>query len=490
LAETVLLIGVDASVRAQVARACRDLEVALESADGIDGAARTIAANAPDLVVCDFAAFDEVRKRWPRLCTIVVAESRDGEQAIESIKRGALDYLLKPLRQETLVRRIGEALRISRDIHVPAVYDKPSEDERVARIVGQSPAMQEVYRLIGLVAMRNVNVLITGESGTGKELVARAIYHHSRRRDKPFLAVNCAAIPETLLESELFGHEKGAFTGADLRRVGKFEQCHQGTLFLDEIGDLPLATQAKLLRVLQDGTFQRVGGTETITCDVRILAASNQPLERLIAERRFRQDLYYRLKVASIFVPPLRQREVDVVLLAHHFVKQFNPQFGTSMRSFSPDVLSTLLGYSWPGNVRELENVVKASLVVARGTEFRREFLPEHIQAPAKHDPGRPSPDGELTVTDPAPRAVRQMAMDLVTDERCRGSAHARGMAAVEQELIRAALGQTAGRIAPAARLLGISRTTLRQKIRDYGIQISTAIELEGDQPGGAIQPE
>jgi two-component system nitrogen regulation response regulator GlnG len=461
------------------------LDVVLKSVDGIDRAARIIAANAPDLVVCDFVAFEEVRKRWPRLCAIVVAESRDGEQAIESIKRGALDYLLKPLRQETLLRRISEALRISRDIHVPAVYDEPSENQRVARIVGQSPTMQEVYRLIGLVAMRDVNVLITGESGTGKELVARAIYHHSRRRDKPFLAVNCAAIPETLLESELFGHEKGAFTGADLRRVGKFEQCHRGTLFLDEIGDLPLATQAKLLRVLQDGTFQRVGGTETITCDVRILAASNQALERLIAERRFRHDLYYRLKVASIFVPPLRRREVDVVLLAHHFVKQFNPQFGTRLRSFSPEVLSTLLGYSWPGNVRELENVIKASLVVARGTEFRREFLPEHIQKMAKHQ----SAETEAPAADLAPRAVRRMAMDLVADERCRGSVHARGMAAVERELIRAALDQTAGRIAPAARLLGISRTTLRQKIREYGVQVSTAIEFEGDQQDDTVRP-
>jgi len=476
--EKILLIGTDAAVKGQVRNACEELGVEMACADTFEEVEKTAPSWIPDLVLCDFATFEKVRARWRGVCAVLVAEGTDSEQAIESIKQGALDYLLKPLDAEVLLRRIREALRISRDIHVPAVYEAPQEDVGVERIVGQSPAMQEVYKLIGLLAPREINVLITGESGTGKELVARAIYHHSARRGKPFLAVNCAAIPETLLESELFGHEKGAFTGADLRRIGKFEQCDGGTLFLDEVGDIPLTTQAKLLRVLQDGTFQRLGGTATVRCDVRILAATNQDLERLIEQRRFRQDLFYRLKVASIEVPPLREREVDVVLLAHYFVKRLNPQIGTQIRNFAPEVLPALLAYPWPGNVRELENAIKASLAVARGTTFRLEFLPEHIRGYVPPAGGRPAPAAKRRGAHTLEADLRRVAEALVADAGPEGRLYETAITAFEREMIRAALERTRGRLAPAARFLGISRTTLRKKMHQYGIEIDTSIRL------------
>ena len=370
MAETILLITNEPSVTEKVRKACQKLEVHLKLAETLEQAEQDLFERLPDLILCDYLTFKVLKEQRPRACVLLYAQPGDSDQAIEAIKHGAIDYLISPINLESLVEHIQSALRISRDIHVPAVYEDPTENQAVQRIVGQSPAMKEVYKLIGLIAPRDVNVLITGESGTGKELVARALLHHSPRRNGPFLAVNCAAIPETLLESELFGHEKGAFTGANLRRIGKFEQCHGGTLFLDEIGDIPLSTQAKLLRVLQDNKIQRLGGTSVIDCDVRIIAATHQSLEGLIEEHRFRQDLLYRLKVTSIEVPPLRDREVDVVLLAHYFVERNKQDLASSIRSFAPETLPILLRYRWPGNVRELENAIKAAMVVARGSVF------------------------------------------------------------------------------------------------------------------------
>jgi two-component system nitrogen regulation response regulator GlnG len=353
------------------------------------------------------------------------------------------------------------------------------------RLVGQSPAMQEVYRQIGLFAPQQINVLITGESGTGKELVARAIVEHSPRSDKPFMAINCAAVPDTLLESELFGHEKGAFTGADRRRIGRFEQCDGGTLLLDEIGDLPPATQGKLLRVLQDRSFQRVGGNETITADVRIVAATHQPLEQMIAERRFRQDLYYRLKVATIHLPALREREVDAVLLAHYFADHIGRQMGSQVRSFDPEAVAALLAYPWPGNVRELENVIRSSLAMARGSMFRLEFLPVHVRAGraggnaggASGDTSKSGGSAEAPVRstpDTAPPdAIEAWIETMLWQGQPRGERpFLEAIAQLERVLIRQALSQTGGRLIHAAELLGISRTTLRKKMRDHGIVV------------------
>ena len=244
-------------------------------------------------------------------------------------------------------------------------------------IVGACPAMREVYKAIGRVAAQNVPVLITGESGTGKELVARAIYQHSPRAKAPFLALNCAAIPENLLESELFGHEKGAFTGADRRRIGKFEQCNGGTLFLDEIGDMPLALQAKILRLLQEQTFERVGGNETVRTDVRLIAATHRDLKAWSAEGKFRPDLYYRLSVFTIHLPPLRERGDDLPLLVQHYLRRFSRELGREVREVAPEALERLAGYSWPGNIRELQSVLKQALLRASGTVLLPAFLPE-----------------------------------------------------------------------------------------------------------------
>ncbi len=489
----VLLIAEDSHVLQATQGACDELSCSLTAVHSIAEAEQAIERIEVEAVLIDMSRtrgrsiqdFQRLRIRWPRLCAILLAERADSEQAIEAMKHGAIDYVLKPLDHETLVSHIARTIRINREMTVPTVYEQPPRDVPGDRIIGQSQMMHEVFKQIGLIAPRDVNVLITGESGTGKELVARALYQHSLRKDRPFLAVNCAAIPETLLESELFGHEKGAFTGADTRRIGKFEQCHHGTLFLDEIGDLPLSTQAKLLRVLQDGSFQRLGSAETIHCDVRILAASNQPLEKLIEERRFREDLYYRLQVTSIHLPPLRDREVDVVLLAHYFSRRFNREFGTQMRRFSPEVLPALLSYPWPGNVRELENVVKSALVTGRGTVFQLEFLPERVRnAPRGTD--RMLVPGSSTASAAAQTEIEpEPIVDAPLDVLCRellartdvhGQLHKQAVLTAERAIIRACLEQTGGQLAPAARLLGITRTTLRRKMTELGLAVRTSV--------------
>ena len=478
MADQVLLIRPESAVRSSVEQACAELAAELQVVDDHDSAAARVDAGGPVLLLSDFETFSTLRKDRPGLGAVLLAERADSEQAIEWMKLGVLDYVIKPLKHDVLVRAISDALHIYRELEVPP-YEDVAERPPAERIVGESPTMQEVYKLIGLIAPRDVNVLITGESGTGKELVARALWHHSARKERPFLAVNCAAIPETLLESELFGHEKGAFTGADGRHTGKFEQCDKGTLFLDEIGDIPLPTQAKLLRVLQDQSFQRLGGTTVLRCDVRILAATNQPLERMIAEKRFREDLFYRLKVAAVEVPPLREREVDVVLLAHYFVRRFSRQLKTRILRFSPRVLPLLLNYPWPGNVRELENVIKASLVVARGSVFQPAFLPEKLRnPPPAAEPAGAEPLPAETTATPATE-LRSFAEALASDPRREGRLHREAVERVERELIRTCLLRTRGRVAPAAKMLGIPRTTLRRKINQLGVRVETDVQVD-----------
>src|SRR6201997_466747 len=300
---------------------------------GAEGLQR-VAEVRPDVILLDLRLPDQsgldvlrqLRQIDARIPVVLVTVVRSADAAIEAMRQGAYDYLLKPMDLQKLDRVIGEALKVARLMREPAVIARtpPDDDPPGEAIVGSCPAMQEVYKAIGRVADRTFPVLITGESGTGKELVARAIYQHGPRAKAPFLALNCAAIPETLLESELFGHEQGAFTGAERRRIGRFEQISGGTLFLDEIGDMPLALQAKILRVLQDQQFQRVGGSETITTDVRIIAATHRNLEADIATERFRGDLYYRLNGFAIELPPLRERSEDLPLLVDHIIRRFS----------------------------------------------------------------------------------------------------------------------------------------------------------------------
>jgi two-component system nitrogen regulation response regulator GlnG len=336
--------------------------------------------------------------------------------------------------------------------------------------------MQEMSKAIGRVAPQDVNVLITGESGTGKELVARALYQHSRRADQPFLAINCAAVPEALLESELFGHERGAFTGAERRRVGKFEQADRGTLFLDEIGDMAPALQAKMLRVLQDQQFERVGGNETIRTHVRVLAATNQDLPRLVAEGRFRKDLYYRLNTVTIAVPPLRDHLDDVAELAHYFLFRFDRELSLDIRGFTPEVLDRFQAYCWPGNVRELQGVVKRAMLNASGHLIVPEFLPEQFQAA----PAAPPPVADSDNLD-----LAALIEGLLRRED--GRLYEEVIAAVERVLFIRVLRHTHGHQARASELLGLNRSTLRHRLRTLHLAVDRTLT---DAAPGEASPD
>src|SRR5713226_3911385 len=359
------------------------VEIAQTGAEGLE----RVAAARPDVILLDLRLPDQsgldilrqLRQIDARIPIIMVTVARSADPAIEPMRHGAYDYLLKPIDLQKLDRVISEALKVSRLMREPAIVAETPPDEEFPgeAIIGFCPGMQEAYKAIGRVADQTFPVLITGESGTGKELVARAIYQHGPRAQGAFLALNCAAIPENLLESEVFGHEKGAFTGADRRRIGRFEQCNGGTLFLDEIGDMPLALQGKILRVLQEQAFERVGGTETIRTDVRLIAATHRDLKVWSEEGNFRPDLYYRLGVFTIHLPPLRERGDDLLLLVQHYLRRFSRDLGREVREVAPEALERLRGYSWPGNVRELQSVLKQALLRAHGPVLLPDFLPE-----------------------------------------------------------------------------------------------------------------
>ncbi|OWK43357.1 sigma-54-dependent transcriptional regulator [Fimbriiglobus ruber] len=431
-----------------------------------------VAADRPDVVVLDLQLpdgagtelFSYIRETDPKRPVIFITAHGTTDTAIEAMKRGAFDYLNKPLDLEGMSQLLGRAFEAARVMRDPAALpDDPTTD----RILGRTPAIQDMCKQIGRVAGQDVNVLILGESGTGKELVARAIYTHSRRADRPFLAINCAAIPEGLVESELFGHEPGAFTGADRQRVGKFEQCGDGTLLLDEIGDMPTAAQAKMLRLLQEQRFERVGGSQPIATRVRVLASTNQDLDRLIAAGKFRNDLYYRLKVVTIRVPPLRERKDDIPELAHHFLFRYAREAGKDVRGFAPEVLDLFQNYSWPGNVRQLENCVQAAVYQISG----RTIHPTDVLSLI--DPDTPQAQPPAADGPPAFDLVRTIERMLRDGER---DVHARVVALVERELIARTLGQTNGHQAQASDILGINRTTLRRKLRELNITLDKVV--------------
>jgi two-component system, NtrC family, nitrogen regulation response regulator GlnG len=474
---TLLVIDDEESVRYSFRRVFSSEGVTvLTAATAADGLAQAAEQN-PDVIVLDIQLpdrsgldlFREIHARAPRRPVVFITAHGTADTAIEAMKGGAFDYLLKPVDLERLSHVLQRAFDAARLMSAPAVL--PTDDAG-DRIVGRGPIMQEMCKAIGRIAPQDVNVLILGESGTGKELVARALYQHSRRADKPFLAINCAAIPETLLESELFGHEKGTFTGAERRRIGKFEQCDGGTLFLDEIGDMPPALQAKMLRVLQDQRFERLGGNETLQADVRVLTATNQDLPRLVDEGRFRKDLYYRLNAVSLRVPPLRERLEDVAELAHFFLFRFNRELNLDLRGFAPETLELLQKYSWPGNVRELQGVVKQAMLNASGHLVFPEFLPELF----------------LGAASSAPAAVHTSNPELFDlsafiDARLRnpvGPLYDEVMAAVERLLLTRVLRQTHGHQTQASEVLGITRATLRHKLRTLGMTVDKIVVEEG----------
>ena len=469
--DKVLLIDDEADVQYSFRRIFDSPEIEVSTANSGEEGIAVVPRVKPDLVIMDIRmggisgleTLRRLRDSYPKLLVIMMTAYGTTQTAIEAMKLGAYDYLLKPFDVPRLKEIVTNALKAARDMKQVVSYQPllESEDYDVG-IVGRGQAMQNVFKLIGQVSSSDATALITGESGTGKELVARAIYHHSRRAEQPFLAINCAAIPEQLLESELFGHERGAFTGANVQRIGKFEQCNHGTIFLDEIGDMPLGPQTKILRVLQNGTFERVGGNQSIKVDVRVIAATNKPLEQAVANKAFREDLFYRLNVVRIELPALRNRPDDIPLLVNYFLKKYAQRQKQRPKSVSPEVLAALEHYYWPGNVRELENVVQRALVVAKGDAILVADLPPEIvgRKPIATTAAKPSAN-----SDDLPGLARALFHWARRDPKLKI------IPAVERELVVEALKETKGNQVQAAKLLGITRATLRKRVEKFGIK-------------------
>jgi nitrogen regulation protein NR(I) len=474
-----LLIDDETDVQYSFQRIFDSPEIELTTASSGEEGLKLIPKLKPDLVLMDIRmggingleTLRRIRQMDSKLLVILMTAYGTTQTAIEAMKLGAYDYLLKPFDVVKLKDIVNNALKAAHDMRQIVSYQPLLESEDYeSGIVGRSEAMQQVFKMIGQVAGTEATALVTGESGTGKELVARAIYHHSNRNTQPFLAVNCAAIPEQLLESELFGHERGAFTGATLQRIGKFEQCNGGTLFLDEIGDMTPATQTKILRVLQSGTFERVGGNTPLKVDVRIIAATNKPLEEAVAARQFREDLFYRLNVVRIHIPPLRDRREDVRLLVNYFLKKFARDQKTAPKSISSGVIKALEQYHWPGNVRELENIVRRALVVAKGDAILLSDLPpEIVGQPPAPSAAAPVSAGPASAGEPGATDVAALTRKLF--QWARKDPKLKLIPAVERELVLQALKETGGNQVQAAKLLGITRATLRKRIEKFGIQ-------------------
>jgi two-component system, NtrC family, nitrogen regulation response regulator GlnG len=430
------------------------------------GALQAFQAEPFDLVFLDvrmpgvdgLTALARLRELQADACVVVITAHGTMDTAIQAMQRGAYDYLAKPFDLDEvllLAERALAARRLTQE--VTRLRTGLQEVWEFGAIIGRHPLMQDVYKTIGRVAASDVTVLLRGESGTGKELVARAIHHYSRRAGRPFVAVSCAAIPTTLLESEMFGHERGAFTDARERRLGKLELAHGGTLYLDEIGDMPTELQTKLLRALQERTIERLGGQDPIRIDVRILAATHRDLEALMKEGTFREDLYYRLNVVTVSLPPLRERRRDVPLLVEHLLAKHAPELGDAS-----EALDRLVGHDWPGNVRELENVIQRAMVMATGGVI----LPEHLPI------GPVSAAASVAVDAPLEEVIERKLVECVRGLREHAGANLYDLmiGLVEKPLLRAVLRETSGNQVRAAQILGINRNTLRKKLVEHRI--------------------
>jgi len=447
------------------------VDVARTGRDGLEQAR----SKPPNVILLDIQmpdrtgleVYTDLRKFDRRTPVVFVTSMTSADTAIEAMKLGALDYLFKPVDLQQLRRVVGQALELSRLLAESPIVTKELPDTgKGDAIIGFCPAMREVYKEIGRVAAQSVIVLVTGESGTGKELVARAIYQHSHRADGPFLAINCAAIPDALLESELFGHEKGAFTGADRKRIGKFEQCNGGTLFLDEIGDMPLITQGKILRLLQEQTFERIGGNETIKTDVRLIAATHRPLKTMSENGEFRPDLYYRLSVFTVQLPPLRERVEDLPMLVRYYLKRFNRDLNRDVRDVAPDAMTMLQNHTWPGNIRELQSVLKQALLRATGQMLLPVFLPEsHAQ----------------TGTVEPVVSENDLLRQFIAEKLSAGGSDLYSLVHqyVDRVLLPEVLAHTDGNQLRAAELLGIARKTLRARLRELDLKITKSVESD-----------
>ena len=445
----ILIVDDDSPHRSMLRTVLRGWGYAVEEAEDGAAAVEQVKARAFDAVLTDvrmarldgIAALREIREWNPSIPDLIMTAWSSVQNAVDALRLGAYDYLTKPLELDELKLALERALdhtRLARESQEPG----RAQSEASSLLLGRSEAMRELVEMVETVAPTEATVLVSGESGTGKELVARAIQAASTRRDKPFVTINCAALAENLLESELFGHEKGAFTGADRRREGRFVQAHGGTLFLDEIGEMPLSLQAKLLRVLQQGEVQRVGCDETIKVDVRVIAATNRVLADEVAAGRFREDLFYRLNVIGLEVPPLRARREDIPLLASTFLERHAAANRKTIKGFTPQAMDAMLRYGWPGNVRELENAVERAVILSGGEYVAERALPLAVQnAPV------PDADGE------------ELALGSMSLED------------VERKAIEATLRETEDNKSEAARRLGITRATLHSKLKKYGLE-------------------
>jgi nitrogen regulation protein NR(I) len=487
--QSVLIIDDEKDVHYSFRRLLEKEPLEILSAESGDEGIRLARKTPPDLIVMDIRmghqsgldTLKELRQMNPKQVVIMMTAYGTSQTAIEAMKLGAYDYVLKPFDIPQLKALLAEALAAAQAMkQIVAFPTKLNPEETRQTIVGNSPAMQQVYKLIGQVASTSTTILITGESGTGKELVARAIYQNGARVNKPFIAINCAAIPENLLESELFGHEKGAFTGALAQRIGKFEQCDGGTLFLDEIGDMPMTTQTKILRVLQEGEISRVGSNQSIKTDVRIIAATNKDLWQAVQRKEFREDLFYRLNVVRLNLPPLRERTSDVPLLVAYFINKFRLKQPGGPSQIADEALAAIQRHSWPGNVRELENCVQRAMVLASGNTITLVNLPEEI---AKgHRPAAPTGTAGGS-TAPRERSGSEAGKSSLASavetlfDFARNDPKLKLLPAAERELIVRALAETSGNQVQAAKLLGITRATLRKRVDKFGIQKRMAID-------------
>ena len=465
-AERVWVVDDDQSIRWVLEKALQKADMGVKSFSSASGILETLERDQPDVLITDvrmpgmdgFELLNKIQNRYPQLPVIIITAHSDLDSAVTAYQGGAFEYLPKPF-------DIDEAVELTRRAvdHSRSARGEPdtADGHRVQEIIGEAPAMQEVFRAIGRLSRSNITVLINGESGSGKELVAHALHRHSPRADKPFVALNMAAIPHDLLESELFGHERGAFTGAQTQRVGRFEQSDGGTLFLDEIGDMPAEMQTRLLRVLSDGEFYRVGGHTPVKVNVRIIAATHQNLDQRVKEGRFREDLFHRLNVIRIHLPSLRERREDIALLMQHFLQQAAQELDVEAKVLLPETEAFLKQLDWPGNVRQLENLCRWLTVMAPGKEIQMDDLPPEMHQ--SQDADKPAGEGwEAALKSWAGTQLLNGEQSLLKE----------ALPAFERIMIEVALARTGGRRQDAARLLGWGRNTLTRKIKELDMDV------------------
>ena len=475
VADQVWIIDDDRSIRWVLEKALQQAGIETEVFETGDKAYNKLNSSRPTAILCDvrmpgvdgLTLLTRIREKHANLPVIIMTAHSDLDSAVSAYQGGAFEYLPKPFDVDEAVAVTQRAITHAAEQSSTKEIETPSQEEERTEIIGEAPAMQEVFRAIGRLSHSNITVLINGESGTGKELVARALHTHSPRKEGPFIALNMAAIPKDLIESELFGHEKGAFTGAGGQRQGRFQQANSGTLFLDEIGDMPADTQTRLLRVLADGEFYRVGGHTPIKVDVRIIAATHQNLENLVEQNRFREDLFHRLNVIRIHLPKVADRREDIPKLAHHFLNLAAKELDVESKILTTEAENYLSSLSWPGNVRQLENTCRWITVMASGREVHVEDLPPELMETKNTE--TPSGDWEKALRHWADQVLACGQKDILSD----------AVPTFERALIETALKHTAGRKRDAANLLGWGRNTLTRKLKELGMSEGATEEIE-----------